>query len=104
MRGFETFAQLVTPDDQGFEVAAVHIEDQPRFPWRGLMIDASRHWMPLAVIERNLAAMAAVKLHVLHWHLSDDQGVRSESRKFPRLQEFASDGNFYSQADIRHIG
>jgi hexosaminidase len=103
LRGLETFFQLIGPGADGFRAPAVHIEDQPRFPWRGLMIDASRHWMPLAVIERNLDAMAAVKLNVLHWHLSDDQGVRVESRKFPRLQEFASDGNFYSQADIRHI-
>jgi hexosaminidase len=78
LRGLETFAQLVAPGPDGFQVPAGHIEDQPRFPWRGLMLDVSRHWMPLAVVERNLDAMAAVKLNVLHWHLSDDQGFRVE--------------------------
>ena len=65
----------------------MRIEDRPRFPWRGLMLDVSRHWMPLAVVERNLDAMAAVKLNVFHWHLSDDQGFRVESKRFPKLQE-----------------
>lgn len=103
LRGFETFAQLIAPGDKGFEVAGVHIEDQPRFPWRGLMIDVSRHWMPVTVIERNLDAMAAVKMNVFHWHLSDDQGFRVESKRFPKLQQFGSDGNFYTQTEIRRI-
>jgi hexosaminidase len=103
LHGLETFAQLIEPGAQGFEVASVHIEDHPRFPWRGLMIDCSRHWMPIEVIERNLDAMAAVKLNVLHWHLSDDQGFRVESKRFPRLQELGSDGHFYTQDQVRHI-
>jgi hexosaminidase len=103
LHGLETFAQLISPGADGFEVASVHIEDHPRFPWRGLMIDCSRHWMPLEVIERNLDAMAAVKLNVLHWHLSDDQGFRVESKQFPRLQQLGSDGHFYTQDEVRHI-
>jgi hexosaminidase len=103
LRGLETFVQLVTPGESGFEVPAIHIEDHPRFPWRGLMIDVSRHWMPVAVIERNLDAMAAVKMNVLHWHLTDDQGFRVESKLFPRLQQFGSDGHFYTQDQIRHV-
>jgi hexosaminidase len=103
LHGLETFAQLIEPGAEGFEVASVHIEDHPRFPWRGLMIDCSRHWMPIEVIERNLDAMAAVKLNVLHWHLSDDQGFRVESKRFPRLQELGSDGHFYTQDQVRHI-
>jgi hexosaminidase len=103
LHGLETLAQLVGPGAEGFQVAAIHIEDSPRFPWRGLMLDVSRHWMPLEVVERNLDAMAAVKLNVFHWHLSDDQGFRAESRRFPRLQQLGSDGNFYTQADIRHV-
>jgi len=103
LHGLETFAQLIEPGAGGFEVAAVHIEDHPRFPWRGLMIDCARHWMPLEVIERNLDAMAAVKLNVLHWHLSDDQGFRVESKRFPRLQQLGSDGHFYTQDQVRHI-
>ena len=103
LHGLETFVQLIEPGADGFEVASVHIEDHPRFPWRGLMIDCSRHWMPIEVIERNLDAMAAVKLNVLHWHLSDDQGFRVESKRFPRLQELGSDGHFYTQDQLRHI-
>ncbi len=100
LHGLETFAQLILPGAEGFEVASVHIEDHPRFPWRGLMIDCSRHWMPIEVIERNLDAMAAVKLNVLHWHLSDDQGFRVESKRFPRLQQLGSDGHFYTQDQV----
>jgi hexosaminidase len=103
LHGLETLAQLVVLDAAGFHVPAIHIEDSPRFPWRGLMLDVSRHWMPVEVVERNLDAMAAVKLNVFHWHLSDDQGFRAESRRFPRLQQLGSDGNFYTQADIRHL-
>ncbi len=103
LHGLETFAQLISPGATGFEAAAVHIEDHPRFPWRGLMIDCSRHWMPIEVIERNLDAMAAVKLNVFHWHLSDDQGFRVESKRFPRLQQLGSDGHFYTQDQVRHI-
>lgn len=100
LRGMETFVQLIEP---GFQVPAVHIEDHPRFPWRGLMLDVSRHWMPVAVVKRNLDAMAAVKLNVFHWHLADDQGFRVESRLFPKLQQLGSDGNFYTQDEIRQV-
>jgi hexosaminidase len=67
------------------------------------MLDVSRHWMPLEVVKRNLDAMAAVKLNVFHWHLSDDQGFRVESKRFPKLQELGSDGNFYTQSEIRQV-
>jgi hexosaminidase len=103
LRGFATFAQLVEPGPPGFQVPAVHIEDRPRFPWRGLMLDVVRHWMPAAVVKRNLDAMAAVKLNVFHWHLSDNQGFRVESKRFPRLAQLGSDGNFYTQSEIRQV-
>jgi hexosaminidase len=100
MRGVETFLQLVELDAQGFSAPAVHITDHPRFAWRGLMIDVCRHWMPMEVLQRNIDAMAAVKLNVLHLHLSDDQGFRIESKKYPRLQELGSDGHYFTQAQI----
>jgi hexosaminidase len=103
MHGLETFLQLVAPGAEGFEVPAMHIQDRPRFPWRGLMLDCSRHWMPLEIVERNLDAMAAVKLNVFHWHLSDDQGFRAESFKYPRLQDLGSGGLYYTQDQMRHI-
>ncbi len=99
MRGMETFAELIEKS----EAKAVHIEDRPRFPWRGLMMDVSRHWMPVPVVLRNLDAMAAVKLNVFHWHLSDDQGFRVESKRFPKLHELGSDGHFYTQDEIRRV-
>ena len=103
LHGLQTFLQLVRTTPQGFSVPVVTIDDQPRFPWRGLMIDVGRHFQPIPVIERNLNAMEAVKLNVLHWHLSDDQGFRAESLKFPLLQEKGSDGLYYTQAQIREV-
>ena len=94
LRGLATFLQLVEPGATGFEVPALVIEDKPRFPWRGLHLDVSRHWMPLEVVKRNLDGMSAVKLNVFHWHLSDDQGFRIESKRFPKLQEQGSDGHY----------
>lgn len=103
LRGMETFLQLISFGSTGFEVPAVEINDRPRFPWRGLMLDVSRHWMPLPVIYRNLDAMAAVKLNVFHWHLSDNQGFRVESKVFPKLQEMGSDGHFYTQEEVKQV-
>jgi hexosaminidase len=103
LRGMETFAEWIDLGPAGFAAPAVHIEDKPRFAWRGLMLDVSRHWMPISVVLRNLDAMAAVKLNVFHWHLSDDQGFRVESRKFPRLHQLGSDGHFYTQDEVRRV-
>ncbi len=103
MRGLETFLQLVRTSITGFAVPAVSIEDSPRFPWRGLMIDVGRHFIPLDVLKRNLDGMAAVKLDVFHWHLSENQGFRVESKKFPKLQEMGSDGLYYTQNEVRDL-
>jgi hexosaminidase len=103
LRGLETFLQLLTLDENGATVPEITIYDEPRFPWRGLMIDSSRHFMPVAMVKRNLDGMAAVKLNVLHWHLVDDQGFRVESLAWPKLHEQASDGNFYTRAQIRDV-
>jgi hexosaminidase len=103
LHGMETFAQLMEPSADGFSAAAIHIEDHPRFAWRGLMMDVSRHWMPIEVVLRNLDAMAAVKLNVFHWHLSDDQGFRVESKVYPKLQQLGSDGHYYTQEQVRQV-
>lgn len=104
IRGLATLSQLVEQDATGkWSIPAVSIEDHPRFSWRGLHLDASRHWMPIPVVKRTLDGMEAVKLNVFHWHLSDDQGFRVESRRFPRLHENASGGNYYRQDEIRSI-
>jgi hexosaminidase len=103
LHGIETFLQLVQVGTEGFYVPAVRIQDEPRFPWRGLLIDVCRHWMPLDVVKRNLDGMAAVKLNVLHWHLSEDQGFRVECKSFPKLHEMGSDGNYFTQDQIREV-
>jgi hexosaminidase len=103
MRGLQTFLQLMQVSPQGFAVPAVSIQDEPRFPWRGLMIDSARHFMPMEVLKRNLDGMAALKLNVFHWHLSENQGFRIESKKLPKLHEMGSDGLYYTQAEAREL-
>jgi len=103
MRGLETLLQLLERDKDGFYFPAVLLNDKPRFDWRGLMIDSARHFQPIEVLKRNLDAMAAVKLNVLHWHLTEDQGFRVETKKFPELHLKGSDGDFYTQDQIREV-
>jgi hexosaminidase len=103
LHGLQTFLQLVQITPRGFAVAAVTIDDQPRFPWRGLMMDSGRHFMPLDVIRQSLDGMEAAKLNVFHWHLSEDQGFRIESKTYPLLQEKGSDGLYYTQDEVRGI-
>jgi hexosaminidase len=103
MRGLETFLQLVQGDRDGFYLPGIRIHDQPRFAWRGLLIDIGRHYQPPEVLKRNLDAMAAVKLNVFHWHLTEDQGFRVESKKFPKLHLLGSDGLYYTQDQVREI-
>ncbi|MER6676843.1 beta-N-acetylhexosaminidase [Streptomyces sp. NPDC000983] len=130
-RGAQTLRQLLGPEahrraplDRGrvWAVPHVTVEDAPRFRWRGLMLDVARHFMPKEGVLRYLDLMAAHKLNVLHFHLSDDQGWRVEIRKYPRLTEVGSwrartkfghrasplwedkpHGGFYTQDDIREI-
>src|SRR5580700_4196679 len=103
LRGLQTFLQLVEITPTGFAAPAVTIKDSPRFPWRGTLIDVSRHFIPIDVLKRNIDGMAAVKMNVLHWHLSDDQGFRVESKVFPRLTGAGSGGMFYTQEEIREF-
>jgi hexosaminidase len=103
MHGLQTLLQLVSVTPQGFSVPAVTIDDHPRFEWRGLMIDVGRHFMPVEVIKRNLDGMEAVKLNVFHWHLSEDQGFRAESKLFPLLQEKGSGDLYYTQQQMREV-
>src|SRR6266404_1956097 len=103
LHGLQTFLQLVEITAKGFAVPVVTIKDQPRFAWRGLLIDVGRHFIPLDVLKRNLDGMAAVKMNVLHWHLYDNEGFRVESKRFPKLQEAGSDGLYYTQDEIREL-
>ena len=103
LHGLQTFLQLVSISPDGFAAPSVNIQDQPRFPWRGLLIDSARHFIPMPVVKRNLDGMEAVKMNVFHWHLSDNEGFRVESRKFPKLHEDGSDGLYYTQDELRDV-
>jgi hexosaminidase len=103
MHGLQTFLQLVDVSPDGFAVPAAKINDRPRFPWRGLMIDSGRHFTPLDVLKRNLDGLEAVKMNVFHWHLSENQGFRIESKKFPKLHELGSDHLYYTQEEVRDV-
>ena len=103
LRGLETVLQLLSSSRDGYYFPTAKIKDQPRFRWRGLLIDIGRHYEPPEVLKRNLDAMASVKLNVFHWHLTEDQGFRIESKKFPKLHQMGSDGLFYTQEQAKEI-
>lgn len=124
MRGAASLWQLLTDADKG-ALPAITLNDAPRFSWRGLMLDSARHYQSPQFIKTLIDVMAAHKLNVLHWHLTDDQGWRLEIRKYPKLTEVgawrtpAGDGpagdidpatgrarlygGLYSQAQVREI-
>ncbi len=101
LRGLQTLLQLPEAQGSGYVLPAARIADRPRFPWRGMLLDCSRHFQPLENVRRTLECLAAFKYNVFHWHLSDDQGFRVESRHHPLLTRKGSDGLFYTQAEIR---
>lgn len=102
IRGLATFVQLIEYNASSNQSVLPHITilDQPRFVWRGLMIDVSRHWMPVKVIKRTMDAMEMSKMNVLHLHLSDDQGFRVQSERYPLLHDRV---NYYTSKDIRRL-
>jgi hexosaminidase len=129
--GAQTLRQLLGPDafrrapvrpGTTYTIGHQSIEDAPRFPWRGLMLDVSRHFMPKEGVLRYLDLLAAHKLNVFHFHLTDDQGWRVHIKRYPKLTEVGSwrartkfghrasplweekpHGGFYTQDDIREI-
>ncbi len=103
LHALETLLQLLQNDSNSFYFPNLIISDFPTFTWRGLMIDVARHFQSVDVMKRNIDAMVAVKLNVLHWHLVDDQGWRIELKNKKKLTELASDGNYYTQEEIKNI-
>ncbi len=99
----ETLLQLVENQNEEWVIPRLSLEDGPRYPWRGLMIDACRHWIPKDVILRNLEAMGTLKMNVFHWHLTESQAFRVESKLYPKLHELGSNGDYYTQEDIREV-
>lgn len=118
--GVQSLRQLLPPDFDNvrgirapsWSIAAVHLEDAPRFQWRGSMVDVARHFFPVAEIKRHIDLLSRYKLNVFHWHLTDDQGWRLEVPAFQLLARFGGrrreasgdlyDG-FYTQADVRAV-
>jgi hexosaminidase len=113
LHGLTTLVQLISMSDVMFDyskvkaqekhLSFVQIVDNPRFKWRGLLIDSVRHFIPISDIKRQLDGMAAAKLNVFHWHLTDDQGWRIESKIFPKLHQLESDGLYYTQQEIKEL-
>ena len=108
--GVQTIRQLL----DGHALPGVHISDQPRFAWRGLLLDEGRHFFGKAFVKHTIDRLAYHKLNTLHWHLTDDQGWRIEIKKYPKLTEVGAwrdqtegdgqrYGGFYTQDDIRDI-
>ncbi|MEE8143695.1 MAG: beta-N-acetylhexosaminidase [Planctomycetota bacterium] len=107
--GVQTLLQL--SDDAPSGIPSVSIQDRPRYRWRGMHLDVSRHFFPVSFVKRIINLLALHKLNVFHWHLTDDQGWRIAIEKYPRLSEVAAwrqadggrYGGFYTQSDIREV-
>ncbi|XP_035665338.1 beta-hexosaminidase subunit beta-like [Branchiostoma floridae] len=85
LRGLETFSQLVYEVDGKHKLNVTTINDEPRFPHRGVMLDTARHFLPVPYIKQNLDAMSYNKINVFHWHIVDDQSFPFQSRTYPDL-------------------
>lgn len=105
LTGLETFSQLVFWNGQFFGVNMTLIKDSPRFNLRGIMLDTSRHFLPVHILQQNLDAMEGNKMNVFHWHIVDDQSFPYVSTKFPQMSKKGafSDKHVYSQEDIKSI-
>uniref|UniRef100_A0AAY4DFY7 Beta-hexosaminidase n=1 Tax=Denticeps clupeoides TaxID=299321 RepID=A0AAY4DFY7_9TELE len=107
LRGLESLSQLVEQDDYGaYYINKTEIEDFPRFQFRGLLLDTSRHYLPLQAILKTLDAMAYSKLNVFHWHIVDDPSFPYQSRKYPDLSKKGAYHPFthiYTQTDVRRV-
>ncbi|MGD9886940.1 MAG: beta-N-acetylhexosaminidase [Bacilli bacterium] len=102
--GISTFLKLIEENHEGFFIRSQEINDYPFFSYRGFLLDVSRHFFPVSTIKKMLDAMYELKLNVLHWHLSDDQGWRIESKVYPKLHELGSaNKQFYFQSEILEI-
>lgn len=121
IHGAMTLAQLLSPDSsfgRPVAVPGLRIEDAPRFRWRGYMADVARHFQPIEALKKSIDQMAALKLNMLHLHLTDDQGWRVEIKRYPELTRIGAwrtepsagggtppkrYGGFYTQAELKDL-
>ncbi|CAF3044132.1 unnamed protein product [Rotaria socialis] len=107
LNGIETFSQLlfITGDNYLATNASVYIQDWPRFPYRGILLDTARHFLPVPIIKQHLDAMASNKFNVLHWHITDDQSWPFVSETFPQLTEKGafSSAHVYTAENVQDI-
>ena len=118
--GMQSFLQLLPAEIESpsavkgiaWTAPAVSIKDEPRFGYRGIMLDPCRHFIPVENIKKQLDVLALFKINRMHWHLTDDQGWRIEIKKYPKLSEFGSKridgegteyGGFYTQEEVKDI-
>ena len=112
--GVQTIRQLLTPHPSNplsWQLPCVRITDQPRYRWRGMLLDCGRHFMSKDFVKRYIDLLVYHKMNVLHWHLTEDQGWRIEIKKYPRLTEIGAwrgegderYGGFYTQKDVKEI-
>ena len=106
---FESKTGMTKP---GFKIPCVEITDNPKFKWRGMLLDCGRHFMDKEFVKRYIDLLAYYKMNTLHWHLTEDQGWRIEIKKYPKLTEIGSwrteadgsrYGGFYSQDEIKEV-
>ncbi len=103
IHGFATLLQMIDTHGAVPGLLQGRIVDAPRFRWRGIMLDASRHFQSLDTLKRQLDAMELTKFNVLHWHLSDGTGFRVESKRLPLLHRSGSHSQYYTQDQVREI-
>ncbi|XP_047426479.1 beta-hexosaminidase subunit beta isoform X2 [Mugil cephalus] len=107
LHGLETFTQLVYEDEYGAKcINATSISDFPRFAHRGILLDSSRHFLPIKVLLANLETMAMNKFNVFHWHIVDDQSFPYLSRTFPQLSQQGSYQPYthvYTPSDVKMV-
>lgn len=118
--GMQTLMQLLPAEIESpsvvkgiaWDVPCVSVKDEPRFAYRGIMLDPCRHFIPVENIKKHLDVLALFKINTFHWHLTEDQGWRIEIKKYPKLTEQASKriegegtehGGFYTQDQVKEI-
>lgn len=120
-RGLQSLLQLLPPQVEkagsalgiaGWNIPAVDINDAPRFGYRGIMLDPCRHWIPVEAVKRQIDMLSTYKFNRIHWHLTDDQGWRVQSDRYPDLNKIGSwrtegngqqHGGYYTKDEIRDV-